>query len=168
MLRLWVAMAGQAGVGKSTLADSLAEDLRRRGHPVDGFGEEELFTRTKFVAVAEEFRTGSHPGPGSFEGAYSGWLSCLPEDGIGIMDWSPSGMAGDLPWGLAARSTYVHHLPAARARISAWSSDHVVSTEAEVEAAVEAGWPVARIDAARSSHEVLIQALAVVDGRLPR
>ncbi len=52
---LWISMAGSAGVGKSTLTQRLGTTLRQRRTPVDAFGEEELFTRSEFVRVADGF-----------------------------------------------------------------------------------------------------------------
>ena len=109
MLGLWVTMSGPAGAGKSTLADALARRLAD-DHPVDRFGEEELFTRPQFAVVADGFRGPDHPRRTEFEGAYTNWLRDLPERTVAIMDWCPSGMAGDLPWGLASRPGYVDHL----------------------------------------------------------
>lgn len=50
-------MAGSAGVGKSTLAESIGATFRQRDIPVDVFGEDELFTRPQFTRVADGFRT---------------------------------------------------------------------------------------------------------------
>lgn len=216
MIRLWIGLAGEAGVGKSTLATSLAEVLRRRGHPVDLFGEEELFTRREFALIADRFRNGDGPAAGQFEEAYGAWLTSLPADSVAITDWSPASMAGDLSWGLESRSEYVRHLGAVRLlagdrvillhltapidvaigrageqrgeewlersdrtaradghrqpdridRIRAAASSHAASTEGELEAATEAGWPVHRVDAARSPELVVKQALELIDRNL--
>ncbi|WP_152363735.1 ATP-binding protein [Microlunatus speluncae] len=110
MPKLWITMAGPAGIGKSTLADGITGDLWRQGSPVEAFGEEELFTRAEFAVVAEGFRTGHYAGASQFEDAYGAWLAKLPDEGVGVMDWSPAGMVGDLPWALADRPGYVSHL----------------------------------------------------------
>lgn len=216
MIRLWISLAGEAGVGKSTLATSLAEVLRRRGHSVDRFGEEELFTRPEFALVADRFRHGDGPAAGQFEEAYGAWLTSLTAGSAAITDWSPASMAGDLSWGLESRSEFVRHLRAVRElagdrvillhltapidvaigrageqrgeqwlersdriaradghrqpdrsdRIRASTSSHAASTEGELEAAAEAGWPVHRVDATRSSELVLTQAIEVIDRNL--
>jgi DNA polymerase III delta prime subunit len=49
------------GIGKSTLAESLAESLQAEGTTVDLFPEEQLFTRADFSVVAEGFRTKAPP-----------------------------------------------------------------------------------------------------------
>lgn len=107
--RHWVMMDGLAGAGKSTLAAALAAELRESGQSADLFGEEELFTRAEFAAVAEGFRTGHHADAAMFEGAYQAYLAGLGSD-CAVFDWSAAGMSGDLSWALREPAGYVTHL----------------------------------------------------------
>jgi thymidylate kinase len=107
-------MAGLAGVGKSTLAEGIGSTLRQCGHQVDVFGEEELFTRPQFARVADGFRTEQYASPTEFEAGYRAWLATLADQTIGVMDWNPAGMAGDLPWATGDRSRLRLHLRSVR------------------------------------------------------
>jgi thymidylate kinase len=107
-------MAGSAGVGKSTLTERLGATLRQRHTPVDAFGEEQLFTRSQFAAVADGFRTRQYASPEQFEVAYRTWLDTLTAETVAITDWNPSGMTGDLPWATSDRNRFRQHLQAVR------------------------------------------------------
>jgi hypothetical protein len=103
-------MAGSAGVGKSTLAEQLSENLRRRGHWVDVCGEEELFTRSVFAEIAEGYTTKQFASPEQFEAAYSAWLGGTRPGEVVITGWNPAAMAGDLPWAMSNRARFRSHL----------------------------------------------------------
>lgn len=107
-------MAGLAGIGKSSLAESIGVTLRQRNTPVDVFGEEELFTRPQFASVANGFRTKQYASPREFEAAYRDWLATLPTGTIAVMDWNPAGMTGDLPWATGHRDQFRQHLQTVR------------------------------------------------------
>ena len=96
-------MAGWApGIGKSTLAESLADSLQAVGVPVDLFPEEQLFTRGDFGVVAEGFRRRTSPTPEAFLDAYGKtFRRCLTDRAWLICDWNCAGMASDLGWALA-------------------------------------------------------------------
>lgn len=90
------------GIGKSTLAESLAESLQAEGTTVDLFPEEQLFTRADFSVVAEGFRTKASPTPEAFLDAYGKTIGrCLANQAWLICDWNCAGMASDLTWALA-------------------------------------------------------------------
>jgi hypothetical protein len=91
-------MAGVApGIGKSTLATGLATALS----PVDLFGEEQVFTRPAFAAVAQRFRTRTFPTPDVFLPAYAATFADLRATSAwGVLDWNCASMASDLPWAL--------------------------------------------------------------------
>ncbi|MET9023046.1 hypothetical protein ABZV93_23990 [Actinopolymorpha sp. NPDC004070] len=87
------------GIGKSTLAASLARVLRAGGSPVDLFPEEDLFTRPEFAEVAQGFRTKDFPTPEHFLPAYAATFEAQRAGNAwGIFDWNCAGMASDLPW----------------------------------------------------------------------
>lgn len=90
------------GIGKSTLAESLAESLQAEGMTVDLFPEEQLFTRADFSVVAEGFRTKTSPTPEVFFDAYGETIGrCLANQAWLICDWNCAGMASDLAWAMA-------------------------------------------------------------------
>ena len=91
-----------AVIGKSTLAESLAESLQAEGMTVDLFPEEQLFTRADFSVVAEGFRTKASPTPEAFFDAYGKTIGrCLANQAWLICDWNCAGMASDLAWAMA-------------------------------------------------------------------
>jgi thymidylate kinase len=90
------------GIGKSTLAESLAESLQAQGIAVDLFPEEQLFTRTDWRAVADGFRAKASPTPEVFLPAYRETIGrCLANQAWLICDWNCAGMASDLTWAMA-------------------------------------------------------------------
>lgn len=90
------------GIGKSTLAESLAKSLQAEGLAVDLFPEEQLFTRTDFSVVAAGFRRKASPTPEAFLDAYGKTIGrCLANQAWLICDWNCAGMASDLTWALA-------------------------------------------------------------------
>jgi thymidylate kinase len=100
-----VMMEGVApGIGKSTLAEGLADSLRASGAAVDLFPEEQLFERGDFAEVAAGFRSKDFPTPAAFLHAYSLTLRrAKASQAWLILDWNCAGMASDLPWAMADR-----------------------------------------------------------------
>ena len=90
------------GIGKSTLAASLAGLLESGGAAVDLFPEEQLFTRPTFARVAQAFRGQASPGPELFRAAYTATIEqARAQQAWVIFDWNCAGMASDLPWAVA-------------------------------------------------------------------
>lgn len=98
-----VMMDGVApGIGKSTLAASLADVLQDCGAAVDLFPEEDLFTRPEFAHAAQGFRDKNFPTPEVFLPAYAATFERMrAQHAWGIFDWNCAGMASDLPWATA-------------------------------------------------------------------
>lgn len=104
-----------AGIGKSTLAQSLVSALQSSGTTAEWFPEEDLFRRTQFGEVARGFRTKEFPTPPLFEHAYAAYFVQLRKAQTwGVCDWSCAGMAADLPWALEDEATLVRHLRTVR------------------------------------------------------
>ena len=114
MLDLWVALAGPAGGGKSTLSRAAGATMRQAGILVDVCSEDELFTRPEFDNVARQFQGPTGPTPEELEAAYAAWLANLPPQAVAVTDWHPAGMAGDLPWAVDDRPRLRRHLQAVR------------------------------------------------------
>ena len=90
------------GIGKSTLAEALAESLQAQDIAVDLFPEEQLFTRADWSVVADGFRSKAYPTPEQFLDAYAETIGrCLANQAWLICDWNCAGMASDLTWALA-------------------------------------------------------------------
>ena len=90
------------GIGKSSLAASLAETLQEMHIDVDLFPEEQLFERAEWSVVADGFRTESSPTPEHFLDAYAKTMGrCLSNQAWLICDWNCAGMASDLTWAVA-------------------------------------------------------------------
>lgn len=90
------------GIGKSSLAESLAWSLQAQEITVDLFPEEQLFTRDDFSVVAEGFSTRVSPTPEAFLDAYEKTIGrCLASQAWLICDWNCAGMASDLDWAVA-------------------------------------------------------------------
>lgn len=85
---------------------------------VDVCGEDELFTRAEFDRAARQFRGPSAPAPEDLETAYATWVASLPEQSVAVTDWSPAGMAGDLPWAVDELPRFRRHLQAVRGLVA--------------------------------------------------
>ena len=133
VLDLWIALAGPAGAGKSSLSQAAGAALRQAGMTVDVCGEEELFTRPEFDRAARQFRGQSAPAPEDLEAAYATWVASLPEQSVAVTDWSPAGMAGDLAWAVDEQPRFRRHLQAVRGLVA---HAIVVNLQAPVEVAV--------------------------------
>ncbi|MEQ7127569.1 hypothetical protein ABN034_23885 [Actinopolymorpha sp. B11F2] len=90
------------GIGKSTLAASIAAVLKDGGAAADLFPEEDLFTRPEFAHVAQGFRDKNSPTPEVFLPAYTATIEQMrARHAWGIFDWTCVGMASDMPWAIA-------------------------------------------------------------------
>jgi hypothetical protein len=128
-----VMMEGVApGIGKSTLAASLATVLEDSGTPVDLFPEEELFTRPEFTQVARRFRERSSPTPEVFLPAYTSTVEQLrARNAWGVFDWNCAGMASDLSWA-SAEPSRLHGLVRDVQRLAADMSPVVLSLDGDI------------------------------------
>jgi hypothetical protein len=92
------------GIGKSTLAEGLADSLSARGAAVDLFPEEQLFERIDFAEVAAGFHSLDFPTPAAFLDAYTATVRRAKANQAWlILDWNCAGMASDLPWAMDDR-----------------------------------------------------------------
>ena len=112
MLALWVALAGSAGAGKSSLSRAVGAAMRRAGMVVDVGGEDELFTRPEFAVAARQFQRARLPTPEDLGTAYATWVASLPRRSWAVTDWHPAGMAGDLEWAIGDPLRLRRHLEA--------------------------------------------------------
>jgi thymidylate kinase len=142
-----VMMDGVApGIGKSTLAASLARVLADSGTPVDLFPEEDLFTRSAFARVAQAFRERCAPTPETFLPAYAETIEhARAQHAWTICDWNCAGMASDLAWA-SAEPTRLHGLVRDVRRMAADMSPVVLFLDGDVReatrrAAAERGRP---------------------------
>ncbi len=100
-----------AGIGKSTLAQSLVTAIQAGGSNAELFPEEDLFRRAEFGEVAHGFRIKRFPTPPAFERAYATYVAHLRAAKVwGVCNWSCAGMAADLPWALENDAALVRHL----------------------------------------------------------
>ena len=88
------------GIGKSTLAVSLAQAIVARGLPVDLVPEEAVFDRPEFADAAVGFRTKQFDiERDALPRAYEALVRRNAEAGAWVVvDWSAGSMAEDLPW----------------------------------------------------------------------
>lgn len=92
-----------AGIEKTTLAAGIARTVDAHAGIADLFGEEQLFTRSEWTRVAAGFRSKDFPTAPQFLEAYTATIQAARASGAWlILDWFCGGMAGDLPWALAA------------------------------------------------------------------
>ena len=77
-----------------------------------------MFTRPEFDRAARQFRGPSAPAPEDLEIPYATWVGSLPEQSVAVTDWSPAGMAGDLPWAVDEQLRFRRHLQAVRGLVA--------------------------------------------------
>jgi len=90
MPHLWVALAGPAGAGKSSLSRAAGAFLRHSRIAVDVCGEHELCARREFKQVATALRAPRAPTREELEAAYAAWLPGLPPNAVVVTDWHPA------------------------------------------------------------------------------
>src|SRR5437899_5876556 len=116
----WVMLEGVGpGIGKSTLAASLAKALAERGDDVDLIVDASIFERPEFTDAAEGFRTKRFTRTRvALPDAYRALVKRHAATGAWIIfDWSAAGMVEDLPWAsdledLTAHLREVHEIVA--------------------------------------------------------
>lgn len=131
VLAVWVALAGSAGAGKTSLSRAVGAALQGAGKVVDVCGEDELFTRPEFAVAARQFQGAGLPTPEDLETAYATWVAALPRRSWAVTDWHPAGMAGDLPWAIGDPLLLRRHLEVVR-RLAA----HALVVDLRVPAAI--------------------------------
>lgn len=90
------------GIGKSTLAEGLADRARELGQDLDLFGEEQIFTRPAFAEIGRAFRERRdgvrvYPDGAMLLEGYRRVLAGLG-DAVLVFDWTCLAMISDLPW----------------------------------------------------------------------
>src|SRR5438067_10891448 len=97
----WIMLEGVGpGIGKSTLAESLAKALAERGDDVDLIVAASIFERPEFADAAEGFRTKRFErNRTALPDAYRALVERHVVTGAWVIfDWSVAGMVEDLPW----------------------------------------------------------------------
>lgn len=124
------------GIGKSTLAESLAAWIRDEGGSVDLIPEEAIFERPEFAEVGRGFTTRRWPTGEMMLDAYAALFERLSRDRAwGLLDWSCVDMIEDLPWAQPDRRVLAEH--ARQVRVLAEHLDPIaLALEGDVEIAV--------------------------------
>lgn len=86
-MTLLIALDGVApGVGKSTAATRLADELSARGLRVDHFREEEVLTRPACAVLADEFRSTGRVVPETMLEATRRYVASLDDADVAVVD----------------------------------------------------------------------------------